>query len=174
MQPSKAWFAGVSNFCLTPFSRTLLQTLKDHLNQHWDLLIAEQFWVTPKTWAYIRLCWCSQCGILLMGQLIQTKLLLQRSRRCTFAPHEGAGLFGLVRGDSVAAMPEEMCRGSGAASPSHMLPGQDTKAPLAGGDATPAPSHPELGGKQGRVTPSTRGCRCRSRTEGELFIALLH
>jgi len=88
--------------------------------------------------------------------------------------HRRVGLFGLVRGGSVAAVPEEKRRGSGAASPSHMLPGQDPKVTPSQGDATPAPPHPEGGGKQRRAIPNTQGYGHRSRTEAEVFIALLH
>lgn len=108
-----------------------------------------------------------------MGQLIQSC----SCREAGGAPsllHGRAALFGLVREDSVAAMPEEMWEGSGAVSASHMLPGQDPKAPPAQGDASPAPSHPERGGKQHRAIPNTQGYGHRSRTEGEVFIALLH
>lgn len=108
-----------------------------------------------------------------MGKLIQS-FFLQSSRWCTFASPQRAGLFPLVRGGRVAAVPEETCRGSGAASPSHMLPGQDPKAPPTRGDATPALSHPEGGGKQHRAIPSTGGYGCHSRTGGEVFITLLH
>lgn len=78
------------HFCLTPLSRRLLQTPKDHLNQHWNLLIAEQFWGTPKNLSLYQIMLMQSMWYFTDGLTDSNKVVPAESRWCTFASPWGS------------------------------------------------------------------------------------